>query len=254
MRRGSLVLVAVLAVVAAACGGDDQFSEGEGSKVTETAGVSLEATAPASVEGNVVEIDVSVSGIEIVGADGDTSGRTGHYHVFIDRNPVAPGAEVPRVAGIVHTVDDPIQVTGLSAGDHTFHVVLGDGAHARIGDYQATVTTKVAGPSVDASVPEAVAANSPFQVDVEVEGVELVPADGDTSGETGHLHLFIDKEPVDPGQAVPTGDPAIIHSATTPITVPGLASGDHTLWVVLGNGSHIAWDPPVMDRITVTVP
>ena len=205
MRRRLLPVLGVMALLGLACGGDDQFREGEGSKITETADIGLEATAPASVKGNVVSLDIEVTGIEVIAADGDTSGRTGHFHVFVDKPPVAPGTEIPRGPGIVHTTDDPIVVPGLAVGDHTFTVVLGDGAHMRIGDYSAEVEVKVAGPSVDASAPGSIVANQPFPVDVAVEGVELVKADGDTSGRTGHLHLFVDKEPAKPGEAIPVG-------------------------------------------------
>ena len=37
------------------------------------------------VKGNVVSLDLASTGLTIVKADGDTSGKTGHYHVFIDR-------------------------------------------------------------------------------------------------------------------------------------------------------------------------
>ena len=255
VRRVRLLAgMTMVALVAAACGGDDQFREGEGSKVIETAGIELSASAPSTVEGNVVTLELEAEGIDIVPADGDTSGRAGHFHVFVDRTPVRGGEEIPREPGIIHSAEGTVVVPGLDVGRHELHVVLGDGAHMRIGDYQETLVVTVRGPSVDASVPAQITANTPFPVDVAVEGVELKPADGDTSGKTGHLHLFIDKEPPEPGAGIPTGDPAIIHSAVSPITVPGLASGEHTLWVVLGNGAHQVWDPVVMDRIAVTVP
>src|SRR5947209_65090 len=44
-------------------------------------------TVPQSVQGNVVTIPVTVKGIDIVKANGDTSGKTGHFHVFIDKEP-----------------------------------------------------------------------------------------------------------------------------------------------------------------------
>jgi hypothetical protein len=36
-------------------------------------------------------------------------------------------------------------------------------------------------------------------------------------------------------------------------TVSGLEKGEHTIWVVLGDGTHKAFDPPVIDKLTVTV-
>ena len=190
--------------------------------------------------------------IQIVKADGDTSGATGHFHVFIDKEPVAEGATIDVAAGIVHSTDDPLKITGLKTGEHKLTVVLGNGVHQRIGTAEDSVDVTVEGPTVDATAPATATAGQPISVEAVVEGVQLVKADGDTSGKTGHLHVFIDKEPV-AGQAIPVGDPMIIHSATSPISVPALTAGPHTIWVVVGNGNHIAFDPLVADKLTVTV-
>jgi hypothetical protein len=204
----------------------------------------------ATIKGNVVVLDLDVTNFTVVKADGDTSGKTGHFHVFVDKDPVAAGAEIPKEAGVIHSTDDPLKVTGLHTGAHTLTVVLGDGTHKRIGTAQDVVKVTVAGPTVDATAPATVAAGQPISVAVAVEGVALVKADGDTSGRTGHLHLFVDKEPVF-GQPIPTGDPMIVHSAVAPIVGPALTPGEHVLWVVLGDGSHTPFTPPVMDKLTV---
>ena len=115
-----------------------------------------------------------------------------------------------------------------------------------------TTTTTIAGPKVEATAPASIAAGQPLSIDVVATGVTLVKADGDTSGKTGHLHAFVDKQPV-AGQPIPVGDPMIIHSATSPITVTGLTAGKHTILIVLGNGNHVPFDPPVTDELTVTV-
>ena len=75
MRRSGMVVgVVMLALVAAGCGGDDQLKEGEGTKDIETANISVEASAPESVKGNVVPLDVSAKNVKITKADGDDSG------------------------------------------------------------------------------------------------------------------------------------------------------------------------------------
>ena len=188
----------------------------------------------------------------IVKADGDTSGRTGHYHVFVDRDPVAAGAPIPKEAGIVHTTDDPVVLTGLAVGTHRIVVVYGDGTHARTGTIQTEVTVQVEGPSLDATAPATSPAGQPVVVEVKVEGLTIVKADGDTSGRTGHLHVFVNREPTPAGQAIPV-EAGIIHTAETTISVPDLAPGVHTLWVVAGDGTHSPLNPRVMDKLTVTV-
>ncbi len=250
----SAALMASLVLMLGACGDSDDSATTASSTPT-TSGTSLAILTPVSgstVKGNVVSLDLEAKGVAIVKADGDTSGRTGHYHVFIDRDPVAAGAPIPREAGIVHTTDDPVVLTGLAVGTHRITVVYGDGAHARMGTTQAEATVKVDGPSLDATAPATSPAGQPVVVDVKVEGLTMVKADGDTSGRTGHLHVFVDREPTPTGQAIPV-ESGIIHSAETRIEVPNLAPGEHTLWVVAGDGTHSPLNPRVMDKLTVTV-
>lgn len=90
-------------------------------------------------------------------------------------------------------------------------------------------------------------------LDLATTDFEVVKADGDSSGKTGHFHVFVDKDPSRySGQPIPAGDPAIVHSSVAPIAPTGLTPGEHTIWIVLGNGNHVAFDPPVMDKLTVT--
>jgi hypothetical protein len=252
-RHAVLALLAALALTGTACGGNDAPKS---ATATTASGPALSITSPANaahIMGNVVTLAVKVSGISIVKADGDTSGKTGHLHVFVDKTPVAPGAGIEKGPGIIHSADNPVVVPGLSVGDHTLTVVLGDGNHIRLGNASAKVSVHVDGPSLDATAPATLAAGQPLSIDVVVAGVTLIKADGDTSGKTGHLHAFVDVAPVAPGEAIPTGNPAIIHSATSPIVVTGLAAGEHTIWVVLGDGAHTAFKDSVRDKVVVTV-
>jgi len=250
----SSAVAAALVLMLAACGDDDKPTT-KAAPTTPSSGTSLVILTPATgaaVKGNVVSLDREAEGFTIAKAHGDTSGRTGPYHVFIDRDPVAAGAPIPREAGIVHTTDDPVVLTGLAVGTHRITVVYGDGAHARMGTTKAEATVKVDGPSLDATAPATSPAGQPVVVDVKVEGLTMVKADGDTSGRTGHMHVFVDREPTPAGQAIPV-EAGIIHSAETRIEVANLAPGEHTLWVVAGDGTHSPLNPGVMDTLTVTV-
>jgi hypothetical protein len=237
-------IATVAAMLAVACAGNRELP-------------TVDITSPAngaSVSGNVLTLDLKAVGVDIVKADGDTSGRTGHYHVFIDQKPVKVGEVIPKAPGIVHSTDNPVKVYGLTTGKHTATVVIGDGAHTRRGSASKTIHFTVAGPSVHASVQASTPAGQPVVVTVAVQGVKIVKADGDTSGKTGHLHVFVDREPTPANESIPKpADGSIIHTADTTIPVPNLAKGDHTIWVVLGNGAHEPWKPPVMDKITFTV-
>lgn len=107
--------------------------------------VKIESPAEfATVTGGVADLKVLVTGLTIVKADGDTSGKTGHFHVFVDRNPSKAGEVIPVAPDIVHSADNPIHVSGLKPGKHTLIVVLGDGAHHRIlENVQASVNVNV---------------------------------------------------------------------------------------------------------------
>lgn len=263
MRRfGWLVLVAALAIALAACGDDEEAGGPAGEEATVLDFTVREITEPESgqpIGGNVVTLDFEVRGVRIVKADGDTSGETGHFHVFVDRDPVAPGEVVPREPGIIHTTEDPLVIPGLSVGGHRITAVLGDGAHRRIPAEGGEVGTTVnmAGPSIQAEAPAAVAAGAPVTVTMAVEGVRIVKADGDTSGETGHFHVLVDAPPPIPLPSPPVPFPAgreeIIHTTETSVEIRDLAAGEHTIWVVLGDGNHVPFDPLVADKVTVTV-
>jgi hypothetical protein len=213
----------------------------------------VEPRPGAAIDGNVVTIEPDVSGIEIAPADpADTSGTTGHYHVFVDRDPVPVGEAIPvGEPDILHTASDPIVLAGLSVGEHRLIVTVGDNSHVRISEeLTAEVTVEVLGPSVTATAPAPVAAGQPVTLELATEGVEIAPA---ASGSGAHFHVFVDTDPPAAGEAIPTDDPAIIHTAETSVSVPDLAPGPHVIWVVLGDAGHVPLDPPVMARVTVTV-
>lgn len=224
--------------------------------VGENVSLSLAKAPPSSVRGNVVSLDMSVKGIEIVKADGDTSGKSGHFHVFIDRDPVAVGETIPKERGIVHSAEDPIKIWGLTPGEHTFAIVLGDGTHKRIqGDLEETATVDVKGPSVQGTAPATIDKGDDLTIGLKAQGVEIVKADGKRSKDTGHFHVLIDpSSPPQAGDVIPAPeDNKVIHTTESETTVKGLSTGEHTIWVVLGDGQHYAFDPPVMDKLTVTV-
>ena len=56
-----------------------------------------------------------------------------------------------------------------------------------------------------------------------------------------------------PGQAVPSGNPLIVHSAATTQDFKDLTPGTHKIWVVMGDVGHMACSPLVVTNTTVTV-
>ena len=247
-------MLAALLLLAGACGGDDSENVADTTTTSRETNTgdrpsSVTILSPedgAEVRGNVVPLELDADGVTIVKADGDDSGRTGHYHVFVDKEPLAPGAEIPKESGILHSADDPVQVTGLSVGRHRLTVVLGNGQHVRLGDAEAQISVDVKGPSIDASAPSTARAGSPVKVETEAEGVQIQMGGN-------HLHLFVDRGPTPAGAPIPVGDPAIIHTPQLTTEIPNLPPGEHVITVVVGDAGHVPFDPPVLDKVTVTV-
>lgn len=256
-RSRALALLAVLAFVACAKTSTPQATGGAPS-------LSI-GSVPKSAGGNVVTIPVTVQGIEIVKADGDTSGKTGHFHVFVDSDPVAAGTTIEKKRGIVHSADNPIKVFGLEPGSHTFTVVLGNGAHQRIGTMQDEVTVDVKGPSVQGSAPATVESGDDYTIALKSEGIDVVPPGGgmregtaESPGATtvkGHYVVLIDPAtPPQAGTVMPQGEEGkVYHTGESSVSVPDLAKGEHIAWIVGVDESHKALEPAVMDKLTVTV-
>ncbi|HEX2063905.1 MAG TPA: hypothetical protein VHE80_05745, partial [Acidimicrobiales bacterium] len=98
MKRATrtLAVMAALLLLAVACGGDDSENVADTTTTSRETNTgdrpsSVTILSPedgAEVRGNVVSLELDADGVTIVKADGDDSGRTGHYHVFIDKEPV----------------------------------------------------------------------------------------------------------------------------------------------------------------------
>ena len=89
-------------------------------------------------------------------------------------------------------------------------------------------------------------------VHVEATGFEVRFVKNDTTGVTGHLHLFVDRAPVAAGGQIGFEE-GIVHTANHEIRVPDLEPGAHTIWVVVADGTDAAFDPLVATRLDVTV-
>lgn len=254
MRRNILrILLGSVLMASAGCDGSQT------AKVSSTGApatpVSVEVVAPATdsvIRGNVAILDVRVRGVDVRPPDGDRSGKTGHFEVFVDLDPVQPGQPVPTNEGIVRAFENRVTIPGLTVGEHKLTIVVADGSGHRLTSAQDEVTVTVRGPSVKATT--APGAGRRPRLTLGAEGVEIADVAGDTSGTTGHLHFFIDREPTPAGTPIPDpADGTIIHTAATSVEFPAMARGEHVIWVVLGDANHIPFEPPVMDRVVVVV-
>ena len=131
--RGLLVrlLVGCAVVLAAGCGGTDQ-QETPAATAAPASSIAIDIVSPqpnSTVKGNVVDLKLAPQGVQIVKADGDTSGKTGHFHLFVDRPVSQAGQPIPVAADVIHTAATTVKVPGLAPGEHTVTVVAGDGLH-----------------------------------------------------------------------------------------------------------------------------
>ncbi|HEX2179390.1 MAG TPA: DUF4399 domain-containing protein [Actinomycetota bacterium] len=252
--RTILPLLAVVLLLAG-CLRDDPTLDEPSAQSTE---IVVEITSPAEgaqVQGNVVELDVEVEGVEITDEEGDTSGATGHYHVFVDEDPVATGETLSEGPNEIHFSETPVKIPGLAVGRHRLTVVLSDGSHVRLGRASDVVEVEVMGPSIDATAPEDAPLATGFTIETTVSGVQIVdPARSSGQPGTGHLDLIIDpdEEPEANGQPIPA-DARHLHTTGTTAEVTGLPEGDHTVWVVLTDQNHVPVSPLVADRVDVTI-
>ena len=78
---------------------------------------------------------------------------------------------------------------------------------------------------------------------------------GDATPNLGHHHLLIDvDEALNPDEPIPSDKRHLHFGAGQTETRLDLPRGRHTLQLVLGNGEHMLFDPPVVSRkITIFV-
>ena len=154
-------------------------------------------------------------------------------------------ADDPEITG--QDVVDSAEELGEDAADRT-----GDIAEQG-GDAVEDATDELGDNSgVELKIAETTVEGDDAVLTMEVSGISIVPADGDTSGKSGHFHVFADIPPVEEGVVIAQGT-GVVHSATNPIRFPDLPPGEHTLTVVIGDGNHTRILPGVEAKTTVTI-
>lgn len=254
-RRMAGVVALAAVVVLPACGGDDSAVAAKELR-REMAGAELKidgVPTDGHLAGNVVELKLSGAGdVAIVKPNGDTSGKTGHFVVFVDRPVVAFNEKIPDEPDVIESEDSSVVLAGFVAGKHVVGVALADGEHKRIGTAEVQASFDVSGVTVRATAPKKLPANQTVVISVAVEQVGVVTPEGSTAQGTGHFDVFIDRKPTAAGQPVPT-ERGVIHTADQNISVPNLSAGIHTVWVVLVKGDETPFDPMIADKVTVDV-
>ncbi len=125
----TLVSLSLLPLLLTACTG---ISSGPTSAPSPTPAQRIAIVTPVgsqTVPGPTVTLNLTVSGVMLVAADGRHDPQAGHLHVFVDRQPSPRGEPTPFEPGIIHTKETSIPLKDLKAGPHRIIVVLGFGDH-----------------------------------------------------------------------------------------------------------------------------
>jgi hypothetical protein len=87
--------------------------------------------------------------------------------------------------------------------------------------------------------------SAPVTLEVDVTGIEV--------GEMDHLHAYVDREAPPPGEPIPQEEEGVIHFRELTLTLDDLEPGEHTVIVEGADGSHVPFEPRVMDEVTFTL-
>ena len=94
---------------------------------------------------------------------------------------------------------------------------------------------------------------SPVEVVFGLEGMELAPA-GTYTPDTGHHHLIIDNDLPDLAMPIPSNNNYLHFGKAQDRVLLDLEPGMHTLQLLLGDGSHIPHQPPLISKkIVITI-
>ncbi len=273
------IVAGLIAVIAVACGGDDDG--GATSKANPTARVSPSAQAMqmqpgaekmkvaikspadgAKVTENTVKLTVAATGFDLtcdLAGKPDKQGK-GHYHVLIDKS----------LVNMYCTPEATVSLQNVKPGTHTLAVVPAQNDHAEIEanaaalkiDYEPTAAlpevkdaTEPGKPSIRIVSPTAGSSVSgAFDVVVQVQNFNL---SCDLMGKPavagyGHWHLNLDTTS---GPMMGMGTMAgmscekVFHASTA-----GLQPGStHTLIALLTDSGHAPLQPEVSDKVEVKV-
>ena len=152
---------------------------------------------------------------------------------------------------ITPTLALALLLTGCGGGEPT-----ADGTATGSSSASATIERSTSAPGATVFIISPVngsTVKSPLTVKFGISGMEVSPA-GQFPDNSGHHHLLIDSELETFDQPIPSNAGHRHFGKGQTETTIELESGRHTLQLVLGDGSHIPHNPPVISEIiTITV-
>jgi Domain of unknown function (DUF4399)/Family of unknown function (DUF6130) len=251
----TLTVIAALAVTGASSGPAAAQSTPEIS-----APIRIVWPAPdAEVVGRDVAVSWQAPGLRIVPAAEAESETDYHAHFLVDGvYDVTEGEPIPQQCGVLHTAANPATLMNLAPGEHTIQLVIADPGHVPVpGLDRPAVTFTVA------ENPDAIRITSPencqqvpgpdVEIAWEAPGLTIAPA-ADAQNETDlHAHFIVDGAyEVVAGEPIPMQD-GVIHTAANPVMIEGLAPGQHTIQLVIGDPGHVPVPALARPQLTIIV-
>jgi plastocyanin len=90
------------------------------------------SVALVSIQGPAVTVKINSTHFTAIAAAKATTAHKfgeGHYHLFLDVLPTAPGEVIPKTTGIFHTADSVVTMPNVANGHHKLYAVLGYSDH-----------------------------------------------------------------------------------------------------------------------------
>jgi hypothetical protein len=115
--------------------------------------------------------------------------------------------------------------------------------------YAQTPAACPAGATISLTAPSA---SAPTTVTAAVTPADLnIKPASEADATSFHVHYFVDTDASAAGEAIPTGNPSIIHSGSLEQDLGALTPGSHTVTVVVGQVNHTACE--TRDSVTFEV-
>ena len=196
-----------------------------------------------------------------VDPSGDVVPGSGHFHILVDTDFIAPGEIIPDDEQHLHYGDASLETElTLTPGEHILRLQFADGLHTALEgeEYRDTIVVFVEEDAPDQAVAffeplDGTIVASPFEVVMAATGLVVEPS-GEVNQGAGHFHILVNTDFTPTGEVIPD-DEQHLHYGKGQTTVSlDLEPGEHTLRLQFADGLHTALDgEEYRDTITVVV-
>ncbi len=93
---------------------------------------------------------------------------------------------------------------------------------------------------------------NPFKICMEVEGLIIEPADKKRNEGKGHHHILFSSLPADLNKPLRRKDALHLSKGQTCVMLK-MQRGKHVITSLFSYGDHVPYNPPIMDKILITI-